>query len=81
MAEALKAVTLHAFQEFRLTRIYAVPFARNEASLRVLEKAGYKLEGIMRRSAIKDGEILDQYLYAVTDLDLAASEPDRLDTK
>ncbi|NIP58651.1 MAG: N-acetyltransferase, partial [Gemmatimonadetes bacterium] len=31
---------------------------------RVLEKAGYELEGRMRKSAIKDGEILDQLLYA-----------------
>lgn len=75
MTEALKAVTRYAIKEFGLTRIYAVPFARNDASRKVLEKAGYKLEGIMRRSAIKDGEILDQYLYAVTDLD-AARGPD-----
>ena len=53
----------------------SITFARNDASKKVLEKAGYKLEGIMRRSAIKDGEILDQYLYAVTDLD-AARGPD-----
>ena len=32
--------------------------------MRVLEKAGYLLEGIMRQSAVKEGLILDQLLYA-----------------
>jgi len=30
---------------------------------RVLEKAGYALEGRLRRSAVKDGRIVDQLLY------------------
>jgi ribosomal-protein-alanine N-acetyltransferase len=61
---ALLAGTKWAFETFPLTRIFAVPFARNAASCRVLEKAGYVLEGTMRRSAIKEGEVLDQLLYA-----------------
>jgi [ribosomal protein S5]-alanine N-acetyltransferase len=61
---ALRAVTLYAFDTFELTRLYSVPFLRNPASLKVLEKAGYQREGIMRRSAIKDGQVLDQALYA-----------------
>jgi RimJ/RimL family protein N-acetyltransferase len=35
-----------------------------------LEKCGYIREGIMRRSAIKEGVVLDQALYALTDRDL-----------
>lgn len=61
---AVRAMTEHAFREFPLTRVFAVPFARNPASCRVLEKAGYLLEGTLRRSAIKDGQVLDQCLYA-----------------
>src|SRR6266542_3569597 len=38
----------------------------NVASLKVLEKAGYICEGLMRRSAIKDGVVLDQFMYAKT---------------
>jgi [ribosomal protein S5]-alanine N-acetyltransferase len=64
MAEALEAVTRHAVREHGLTRVFAVPYAWNAASFRVLEKAGYTLEGRMRKSAIKDGQILDQLLYA-----------------
>ena len=62
--EALIAVTRYAIDTHKLTRIFAVPFASNQASCRVLEKAGYLLEGRLRRSAIKDGRIIDQLQYA-----------------
>jgi len=61
--EALVAVTAHAMQTHGLTRVFAVPFAWNAASCRVLEKAGYVLEGRLRKSAIKDGRITDQLQY------------------
>jgi RimJ/RimL family protein N-acetyltransferase len=62
--EALIAMTKYAIDTFGLTRIYAMPFEWNPASMRVLEKAGYKLEVRMSRSAVKDGKIVDQYLYS-----------------
>ena len=62
--DALRAVTKYAIESHGLTRIYAVPFAWNVASCRVLEKAGYVLEGRLRNSAIKDGRLTDQMQYA-----------------
>jgi RimJ/RimL family protein N-acetyltransferase len=64
MTEALIAVTHYAIEQYGLTRLFAVPFAGNTASCRVLEKAGYVLEARLRRSAIKDGNIVDQFQYA-----------------
>ena len=50
-------------------RIYCAftpnPFARNAASCRVLEKAGFQLEGTLRKNAVKNGEALDMKLYAL----------------
>ena len=63
-SEALAAVTRYAIEQHQLTRLFAVPFAYNTASCRVLEKAGYIVEGRLRRSAIKDGQIIDQLQYA-----------------
>jgi len=63
-AEALVAVTTFAIEHHGLTRIYAVPFAWNSPSCRVLEKAGYVLEARLRNSAIKDGKLTDQLQYA-----------------
>jgi RimJ/RimL family protein N-acetyltransferase len=65
MTEALTAVTKYAGDLHGLTRVYALPFASNVGSCRVLEKAGYELEGRLRRSAIKDGRIIDQLQYAL----------------
>jgi [ribosomal protein S5]-alanine N-acetyltransferase len=64
MADAVRAVTRYAIATHGLTRVFAVPYAWNPASFRVLEKAGFQCEGRMRRSVIKNGEILDQLLYA-----------------
>jgi RimJ/RimL family protein N-acetyltransferase len=61
---AVRAVTEHALAAHDLVRVFALPFAHNRASARVLEKAGFALEGVLRSSAIKDGRVLDQLLYA-----------------
>jgi [ribosomal protein S5]-alanine N-acetyltransferase len=64
VVEALRAITRHAFETLSLDRVFAVPFATTTRSARVLEKAGYVKEGVMRHSAVKDGKLLDQLLYA-----------------
>lgn len=64
VTEALTAVTQYAIEQHDLTRVFALPFAGNAASCRVLEKAGYVLEARLHRSAIKDGVIQDQCQYA-----------------
>ena len=63
-SDALIALTRYAIEMHGLTRVFAVPFAYNAASCRVLEKAGYVLEARLRNSAIKDGHIIDQLQYA-----------------
>ena len=62
---ALAGFTPYAFETYGVERLYATAFASNVASCRVLEKAGYRLEGRMRRSAIKDGVVQDRFLYAI----------------
>ena len=48
-----------------LLRIYAEPFAHNTASRRVLEKAGFTLEGVLRKSVCKRGRVCDSCMYAL----------------
>jgi RimJ/RimL family protein N-acetyltransferase len=67
MTQAVRALSEYAFRELGFHRIFAKPYTANAASARVLEKAGFALEGIMRASVFKDGRILDQYLYAKVD--------------
>jgi [ribosomal protein S5]-alanine N-acetyltransferase len=68
---ALRAVTTEAFRRFPLRRIFALPFADNAPSIRVLEKAGYTLEGRTPESAVKDGVIRDQLMYGAYKRDWA----------
>lgn len=61
---AARAVAEHAFATHDLDRIFAQVFEWNGASLRVLERAGFQREGVLRRAAVKDGAVLDVFLYA-----------------
>jgi len=63
--EALIAVTDHAFANHDLCRVFAHVFDWNGASARVLEKAGYTFEGRMRKSVTKEGQTIDQLMYAM----------------
>jgi RimJ/RimL family protein N-acetyltransferase len=62
---AARAMGEYAFGELGLRRVFAEPYAGNPASARVLEKAGFTLEGRMRAAAFKDGRVVDMLLYAV----------------
>jgi [ribosomal protein S5]-alanine N-acetyltransferase len=61
---AVRRFTEYGFETFGLCRIYASVFAWNQASARVLEKAGYELEGRLRQASVKDGRVVDGLLYA-----------------
>lgn len=61
---AVRRFTDYAFDRYGLCRLYANVFETNPASCRVLERAGYQLEGRLRQSAVKDGQVLDGFLYA-----------------
>jgi RimJ/RimL family protein N-acetyltransferase len=63
-AEALTLVTSYAFARFNLLRLFALPFADNVRSTRVLEKAGFVCEGILKSSSVKFGLPRDQAMYA-----------------
>jgi len=66
MSEAVPAFVDYCFREFSLNRMFAMPHSNNRASARVLEKAGFVLEGRLRKHVVKDGQILDSLLYART---------------
>ena len=64
-AEAIQLVSHYAFEVCNLLRLFALPFADNAQSIRVLEKAGYTREATLRASSVKYGQVRDQALYAL----------------
>ncbi|MBI4143329.1 GNAT family N-acetyltransferase [Candidatus Woesearchaeota archaeon] len=64
MGQALRMVTNFGFRKLKLRRIYAIVFTKNKPSARVLEKNGYRLEGLMKKYTLKDEKLIDVLLYA-----------------
>ena len=66
MTQAVKSVTTYGIDELRLHRVFAEPYTTNQASARVLEKAGFTCEGILRSSVFKNNKVLDQFMFSYT---------------
>ena len=62
--EALGLLTEYVFERFDFERLEAAVYAWNPASRRVLEKAGFACEGKHARSVVKDGQLIDSWIYA-----------------
>jgi RimJ/RimL family protein N-acetyltransferase len=63
--DAVRAATTYGFEQLGLERICANVFEWNPASERILVKAGFRMEGRLRRHVFKDGRFGDALLYAI----------------
>jgi [ribosomal protein S5]-alanine N-acetyltransferase len=64
---ALAGMTHYAFRALpELNRLFAFVDEDHPSSIRVLEKAGFRREGYLLGSAIKHGQIHNQFIYAQT---------------
>jgi RimJ/RimL family protein N-acetyltransferase len=64
-SEAVHALVEHALGAYRLHRIWASCLPENGASVRVLEKVGFRREGLLRQNLPIQGAWRDTYLYAL----------------
>jgi ribosomal-protein-alanine N-acetyltransferase len=65
MTDAVRRLCEFAFEEYNLQRIHAQAFTTNPASSRVLEKAGFTLEGTLRKGFFRDGQAYDVRCYGL----------------
>lgn len=65
--EAVGALMRFAFEELRLHRLHTKLATENGASIRVLEKNGFRREGLFREEAYIKGQWHDEYTYAILD--------------
>ncbi len=65
MHKAINEIVQMSFLRFDIIRIFATPFETNYASHKVLEKSGFKLEARFKKIVIKNGELLDELVYAI----------------
>jgi RimJ/RimL family protein N-acetyltransferase len=66
MTEVVKEMTEYGFLHFpELRKIYAPVFDFNAASQKVLKKAGFEHEAILKQAAIKNGKVIDLQYYSI----------------
>ena len=64
ISTAIMDVVKYTFANYDIHRIYAGVFEYNVASMRVLEKAGFVKEAVLRKSLTKEGKLFDEHIYA-----------------
>ncbi|MBK7407461.1 MAG: GNAT family N-acetyltransferase [Saprospirales bacterium] len=70
MTEVVKLMVEKTFERSNVWRLYAGVYHTNTGSQRVLEKAGFQKEGVLRKAVFKDGQVLDEVRYAFLRPDL-----------
>jgi len=65
ITEAVALLVDQGFSHYSWTRIYAGIFSNNIASMKVLQKCGFKPEAILKHSVKKRGAYLDEHIYAL----------------
>lgn len=65
VTEAIRAVVAHAFANLNFHSIEAVVDPHNPASMKVLEKNGFRREGWFRENFLWNGEYLDSVVYGL----------------
>lgn len=73
---SVNLIVEYGFDQLGLVRIFTGVFDFNKASQRVLEKAGFKLEGIFEKNVLKNGRILNEYRYGKINNSLPTSQTD-----
>lgn len=61
--EAVRILLEYIQHRFDVVRLFAEVFAHNKASMGVLQKNGFYLEGIRRKAVVKNNVILDDYIW------------------
>ena len=65
MTNIIQKMTGYIFENYEISRLFATVFEFNTASQRVLQKAGFHLDCITRKSALKAGKLWDEYNYSL----------------
>jgi RimJ/RimL family protein N-acetyltransferase len=65
ITEAVQQMVSYGFNNVDINRIFARPFGNNIASQKVLKKAGFTLEAFMEKAFFKNGEYIDEMIFAI----------------
>ena len=66
MSDVVKEFSNQVFLQLEIARLYAEVYEENIASRKVLEKANFILEGVLRKSIYKNGQYKNSCIYGKT---------------
>ncbi len=65
ITRAISKMVDYGFKTWDIDRIFARPFGTNTGSQKALEKSGFKLEAHLKKTLFKNGEYVDELIYAI----------------
>jgi aminoglycoside 6'-N-acetyltransferase len=65
--EAVRTMLAHLFEVKRLHRVTIDPEVANRRAIRCYEKAGFRLDGVLRHNAFEHGEYVDTHFMSILD--------------
>lgn len=67
--KAVKLLTEYAFTELNLKKVIACVFGFNQGSIRVMEKAGYRREGVIQDAVFKKNKFWEEVRFGISNPD------------
>jgi RimJ/RimL family protein N-acetyltransferase len=64
--QAVKLITNYGLNKLDYIRIHTGVFEYNIGSMKVLEKCGYKRDGVFEKAIIKNGKIFNEHRFSIT---------------
>jgi RimJ/RimL family protein N-acetyltransferase len=64
MTDAVNEVVKYGFKNLKLRRVNGIVYSFNKGSMRVLEKNGFKFEGVAKKDVKKDNKFIDAHIFA-----------------
>ena len=65
MTEVIKEIVENSFSTFPIKKLYATVFETNAGSARVLEKAEFEKEAVLKKAIIKNDVIMNLHYYSI----------------
>jgi [ribosomal protein S5]-alanine N-acetyltransferase len=65
MTKAVRTFCGYLFANYNFNHLTASIYEGNDASMKVVKKVGFILEGVLRKNVFKENKYLDQYIYGL----------------
>ena len=65
MTEALRTMLVYGFEKMELNRIQAIIDSKNTRSIKLVQRLGFKKEGVLRQNSYFNGQFRDDVIFSL----------------